>query len=323
MTQPLRIVLAKPRGFCAGVDRAIATVRQALAIHGAPLYVRHEVVHNRHVVQQLARAGVVFVDTLQEIPQGQVVVLSAHGVARDVHEEARARHLRVIDATCPLVTKVHLEVASYTRKGFAVVLIGHRGHVEVQGTMGHAEPPGQVHLISSVAEVASLAIDPAQPVAYATQTTLSVSETAMIVAALRHRFPQLRAPRRDDICYASENRQQAVRLLAKQVQLVLVIGSVNSSNTQRLVEIAQAEGCAARRIDGAEELACADLQGITTLGITAGASAPENLLQAVLAYLARWRSITICEMDGITETMTFALPRAVRSPESLCSHAAP
>lgn len=314
MTHPLQVLLAKPRGFCAGVDRAIATVQQALAIHGAPLYVRHEVVHNRHVVQQLAKAGAVFVDALAQVPEGQVVVLSAHGVAREIHEEAKARHLRVIDATCPLVTKVHLEVASYTRKGHDVVLIGHRGHVEVQGTMGHAEPPGRVHLISSAAEVAGLAIDPERPVAYATQTTLSVSETAAIVAALRHRFPQLRAPRRDDICYASENRQQAVRLLARQVQQVLVIGSVNSSNTQRLVEIAQAEGCAARRIDGVDELSPADVHDVTTLGITAGASAPESLLQAVLAKLSVWRAVTVGEMDGITETMAFALPRAVRSP---------
>ena len=316
MKPSLQVILAKPRGFCAGVDRAIATVQQALAIHGAPLYVRHEVVHNRHVVQQLARAGAVFVDTLAQIPAGQVVVLSAHGVARDVHEEAKTRGLRVIDATCPLVTKVHLEVASYTRKGYDVVLIGHRGHVEVQGTMGHAEPPGRVHLISSAEEVASLAIDPGRPVAYATQTTLSVSETAAIVAALQYRFPELRAPRRDDICYASENRQQAVRLLARRVQQVLVIGSVNSSNTQRLVEIARSEGCAARRIDGEDEISCADLQGIATLGITAGASAPESLLQAVLARLTDWRAVTVSEMDGITETMAFALPRAVRRPAS-------
>lgn len=308
------ILLANPRGFCAGVDRAIAIVERALESYGAPIYVRHEVVHNRYVVDKLRADGAVFVEELHEVPDGATVIFSAHGVSKAVREEAEQRGLKVFDATCPLVTKVHMEVARLGRTGRSVVLIGHAGHPEVEGTMGQWNPAnrGEILLVESVEDVARL--KPAFPheLSYVTQTTLSVDDTKAIIDALRATFPDIEGPRKDDICYATQNRQDAVRRLADAVDLVLVVGSINSSNSNRLRELAEKQGVKAYLIDGAEHIERAWLAGARRIGLTAGASAPEKLVKDVIARLQSWGAGAVRELDGEPETITFALPKELR-----------
>ncbi|MHB1283701.1 MAG: 4-hydroxy-3-methylbut-2-enyl diphosphate reductase [Metallibacterium scheffleri] len=311
----MEVILANPRGFCAGVDRAIAIVERALESWGAPIYVRHEVVHNRFVVEGLRARGAIFVEGLDDVPDGATLIFSAHGVPQQVRAQAEARGLRVFDATCPLVTKVHMEVARLGRLGKDVVLVGHAGHPEVEGTMGqwHARFGGHIHLVESVTDVARL--HTAQPgnIAYVTQTTLSVEDTRAIVDALRARFPVIDGPRKDDICYATQNRQDAVRLLAGQVDLVLVVGSASSSNSNRLRELAEKQGVPAYLIDGPESVDPAWLAGVRRIGLTAGASAPEQLVRAVIQHLRDAGASAIHELDGTAETITFALPRELRT----------
>jgi 4-hydroxy-3-methylbut-2-en-1-yl diphosphate reductase len=312
----MQILLANPRGFCAGVDRAIEIVERAIEIHGAPIYVRHEVVHNRHVVERLRGMGAVFVDELQEVPDGAIVIFSAHGVARAVRDEAERRGLRVFDATCPLVTKVHLEVSRYARAGLDVVLIGHRGHPEVEGTMGQFDTGfgGAIHLAQTPEDVARLQVrDPAR-MTFVTQTTLSVDDTARIIEALRQRFPAIQAPRKDDICYATQNRQDAVKQLARTCEVLLVVGSRNSSNSNRLREIAESHGATAYLIDGPDDIHREWVTGKAHVGVTAGASAPESIVQEVVARLAEWGGSAIQETQGIPEHMVFALPKELRKP---------
>ncbi|MDE2235843.1 MAG: 4-hydroxy-3-methylbut-2-enyl diphosphate reductase [Gammaproteobacteria bacterium] len=312
----MQILLANPRGFCAGVDRAIEIVERALEIHGAPVYVRHEVVHNRHVVERLRGMGAVFVDELQEVPDNAMVIFSAHGVSRTVREEAERRKLRVFDATCPLVTKVHLEVSRFARAGLDVVLIGHQGHPEVEGTMGQFDTGfgGAIHLVQTPEDVGNLKVRDPSRVTFVTQTTLSVDDTRRIIEALRTRFPQIQAPRKDDICYATQNRQDAVKQLARACQVVLVVGSRNSSNSNRLREIAQSEGAAAHLIDGPDDIRREWLEGRERVGVTAGASAPESIVQQVVARLKEWGGSGVTETHGIPEHMVFALPRELRKP---------
>ncbi len=302
-----RIVLAKPRGFCAGVVRAIDIVERALALFPPPIYVFHEIVHNRHIVEHFRRRGVVFVDRIADVPEGTTCIFSAHGVSPHVRAEAAQRRLRVIDATCPLVTKVHVEAVRFSRAGYSIVLIGHPGHEEVEGTMGEAP----MQLVSSVADVERLHVENPDRVVYLTQTTLSVDDTAHIVDALRRRFPRLEAPPKDDICYATQNRQNAVKALAREVDLVLVIGSHNSSNSQRLREVAQAAGVPAYIIDDETEIEPAWLESATAVGVTAGASAPEELVARVVAYLRALGAECVEEMPAEEENMHFALPPEV------------
>jgi 4-hydroxy-3-methylbut-2-en-1-yl diphosphate reductase len=311
---PMDILLANPRGFCAGVDRAIAIVERALESYGAPIYVRHEVVHNRYVVEKLRAAGAVFVEELHEVPDGATVIFSAHGVSQAVREEADHRALKVFDATCPLVTKVHMEVARLGRTGRSVVLIGHAGHPEVEGTMGQWNPTnsGEILLVESVEDVAALTPRFPQQLSYVTQTTLSVDDTKAIIGALRARFPAIEGPRKDDICYATQNRQDAVRRLAAAVDLVLVVGSVNSSNSNRLRELAQKQGVRAYLIDGADNIDRAWLDGVSHIGLTAGASAPDKLVRDVIARLQAWGAGEVRELQGEAEDITFALPRELR-----------
>lgn len=308
------ILLANPRGFCAGVDRAIAIVDRALESWGAPIYVRHEVVHNRYVVERLRADGAVFVEELHEVPDGATVIFSAHGVSQAVREEADKRHLKVFDATCPLVTKVHMEVARLGRIGRSVVLIGHAGHPEVEGTMGqwNAANAGEIMLVESIDCVTKL--EPAFPnqLSYVTQTTLSVDDTKAIIGALREKFPDVEGPRKDDICYATQNRQDAVRRLADSVDLMLVVGSINSSNSNRLRELAEKQGVRSFLIDGAEHIERSWLDGVTTIGLTAGASAPEKLVRDVIGRLQSWGAGDVRELDGEPETITFALPKELR-----------
>jgi 4-hydroxy-3-methylbut-2-enyl diphosphate reductase len=314
----MQVTLANPRGFCAGVDRAIAIVERALEHFGPPVYVRHEVVHNRYVVENLRTRGAVFVDELAEVPEGGVVVFSAHGVPRSVQAEAERRGLRVFDATCPLVTKVHMEVVRYLREGREVVLVGHAGHPEVEGTLGQVPPVGEgapgVHLVETAADVARLAPRDPLRLAYVTQTTLSVDDTAAVVQALRERFPAIVGPRRDDICYATQNRQNAVRELAGAVELVLVVGSRNSSNSNRLREIAEKAGRAAYLVDGPEDVREEWVRGRTRVGVTAGASAPEALVQGVVARLRGWGASAVTETAAEPEGVAFALPRELQGP---------
>ncbi len=312
----MEIKLANPRGFCAGVDRAIEIVERALEIHGAPIYVRHEVVHNRHVVNRLRGMGAMFVDELHEIPDGAIVIFSAHGVSRAVRAEAEQRGLRVFDATCPLVTKVHLEVSRYARAGFDVVLIGHQGHPEVEGTMGQFDTSfgGAIHLVQTPGDVDLLKVSDPARVTFVTQTTLSVDDTLRIIEALRRRFPAIQAPRKDDICYATQNRQDAVKQLARECDVLLVVGSRNSSNSNRLREIAESEGSAAYLIDGADDIRREWVDGKQRVGVTAGASAPEIIVQQVVARLGEWGGATVNEAHGIPENMVFALPRELRNP---------
>jgi 4-hydroxy-3-methylbut-2-enyl diphosphate reductase len=302
----LRVVLAQPRGFCAGVERAIEIVERALRKYGPPIYVRHEIVHNRHVVADLGRRGAVFVDELDEIPPGGMTIFSAHGVARRVEELARERDLPVIDATCPLVAKVHSEGRRYAAQGREIVLIGHAGHAEVEGTIGQI--PAKVHLVQTVADVEALA--PAEPerLAYVTQTTLSVDDTRHIIAALKQRFPAIIGPDVRDICYATQNRQQAVRELARAVDMILVVGSRNSSNSNRLREIGEELGKPAYLIDDADALRPEWFAGVTSVGLTAGASAPETLVQGVLAGLRRFGEVEISTLAGVEENVRFRFP---------------
>jgi 4-hydroxy-3-methylbut-2-en-1-yl diphosphate reductase len=310
----LDILLANPRGFCAGVDRAIAIVGRALESYGAPIYVRHEVVHNRYVVDKLRADGAVFVEELHEVPDGATVIFSAHGVSQAVREEAAHRALKVFDATCPLVTKVHMEVARLGRTGRSVVLIGHAGHPEVEGTMGQWDPSnaGEIMLVESLDCVARLAPKYPHALSYVTQTTLSVDDTKAIIEALRVRFPDIEGPRKDDICYATQNRQDAVRRLADAVDVVLVVGSVNSSNSNRLRELAEKQGVPAHLIDGAEHLERDWFEGVRHIGLTAGASAPEKLVRDVIARLQSWGAGSVRELDGEAENITFALPKELR-----------
>ncbi|HET7842586.1 MAG TPA: 4-hydroxy-3-methylbut-2-enyl diphosphate reductase [Xanthomonadales bacterium] len=311
----MEILLANPRGFCAGVDRAIEIVERAIEAFGAPIYVRHEIVHNRFVVEKLRAEGAVFVDELADVPDGATVVFSAHGVSQAVREEARGRGLRVFDATCPLVTKVHIEVARLCKAGRDVVLIGHAGHPEVEGTMGQwsaERAKGAIFLVESVEDVAKLALNHPQNVAFVTQTTLSVDETRDIIAALRARFPAIEGPRRDDICYATQNRQDAVRTLAQQCDVVFVIGSPNSSNSNRLRELAERQGIPAHLIDGPEDVREEWLAGRSRVGVTAGASAPESLVQGVIDRLKSAGASSVREIEGEPENMVFALPKELR-----------
>ena len=309
------VILANPRGFCAGVDRAIAIVERALDAYGAPIYVRHEVVHNRFVVEGLRARGAIFVEDLDDVPDGAVLIFSAHGVPQAVRRQAEARGLRVFDATCPLVTKVHMEVARLGRLGKDVVLVGHAGHPEVEGTMGQWEKgyAGRIHLIESVTDVAALVLEQPQNAAYVTQTTLSVDDTRAIVAALRARFPHIEGPRKDDICYATQNRQDAVRALAAQVALVLVVGSASSSNSNRLRELAEKQVVPSYLIDGPGSIDPIWLAGKPRVGLTAGASAPEQLVRAVIEHLRSVGASVVHELSGAAETITFALPRELRA----------
>jgi 4-hydroxy-3-methylbut-2-enyl diphosphate reductase len=308
------ILLANPRGFCAGVDRAIAIVERALESWGAPIYVRHEVVHNRYVVDKLRKDGAVFVEELHEVPDGATVIFSAHGVSQAVREEADQRGLKVFDATCPLVTKVHMEVARLGRIGRSVVLVGHAGHPEVEGTMGQWNPAnvGEILLVESIDNVASLAPKFPHRLSYVTQTTLSVDDTKAIIAELREKFPDIEGPRKDDICYATQNRQDAVRRLADSVDLMLVVGSINSSNSNRLRELAEKQGVRSFLIAGAENIDRDWLDGVEHIGLTAGASAPDKLVRDVIARLQSWGAGDVRELDGEPENITFALPKELR-----------
>ncbi len=303
------ILLANPRGFCAGVDRAIAIVEQALAQFGAPIYVRHEVVHNRFVVDGLKAKGAIFVEELADVPAGATVVFSAHGVSKAVRAEADARGLRVFDATCPLVTKVHVEVAKMREQGRDIVMIGHAGHPEVEGTMGQVD--GGIHLVDSVADVDALVVRDPHRLAYVTQTTLSLDDAAAIVAALKARFPDIVGPKRDDICYATQNRQDAVRAIVPQVDVVIVVGSPNSSNSNRLREVAAHRGVPAWMVDRAEELRAEWVAGKKRVGVTAGASAPEILVQQVIARLRELGARGVTELTGTAENVVFPLPRGL------------
>jgi 4-hydroxy-3-methylbut-2-enyl diphosphate reductase len=306
------ILLANPRGFCAGVDRAIHIVERALELFGAPVYVRHEVVHNKYVVDGLRAKGVVFVDELDEVPDNNLVIFSAHGVSKAVRDEAARRGLKVFDATCPLVTKVHLEVERHRRAGQECILIGHAGHPEVEGTMGQWQKTaggGQMYLVQDVEDVRNLAVRDPESLAFVTQTTLSVDDTAAIIDALRQRFPKIIGPRKDDICYATQNRQDAVKMLAQECDVVLVMGSPTSSNSNRLRELVAKNGKAAYLIDGADEIQREWLTDRKRIGITAGASAPEVLVQEVIAKLQSWGAAPAREMEGRPENIVFSLPK--------------
>jgi len=303
------IILANPRGFCAGVDRAIAIVEQALEQFGAPIYVRHEVVHNKSVVDGLRAKGAVFVEDLGEIPQGATVVFSAHGVSKAVRADADARGLNVFDATCPLVTKVHVEVAKMREQGRDIVMIGHAGHPEVEGTMGQAE--GGIHLVDSVDDVARLVVRDPEQLAYVTQTTLSVDDAQGIIDALKARFPEIVGPKRDDICYATQNRQDAVKALVQRVDAVIVVGSPNSSNSNRLREVAANRGVPAWMVDCADELRPEWIAGKRRVGVTAGASAPEVLVRQVIARLKELGALGVTELSGVVESVTFPMPKGL------------
>jgi 4-hydroxy-3-methylbut-2-en-1-yl diphosphate reductase len=312
----VQILLANPRGFCAGVDRAIEIVERALETLGAPIYVRHEVVHNRFVVERLRDRGAVFVDEVDEIPEGATCIFSAHGVSQDVRRQAQGRRLTVFDATCPLVTKVHIEVKRYSREGREVVLIGHAGHPEVEGTMGQFDKAhgGDIYLVETPEDVARLPVRNPAHLAYVTQTTLSMDDTARVIDALRARFPEISGPRKDDICYATQNRQDAVRELAGRCDVVLVVGSRNSSNSNRLRELAEQKGVPAYLIDGPADIRYEWLEGKQAVGVTAGASAPELLVQQVVAQLKQMGGTLATELPGRTEHVVFALPPALRKP---------
>src|SRR5579864_7363598 len=310
----MQVLLANPRGFCAGVDRAIDIVERAVELFGPPIYVRHEVVHNRHVVERLRALGAVFVDELHEVPAGGTVIFSAHGVSNAVEEEAKNRALTVFNATCPLVTKVHMEVQRYAREGRDVILIGHAGHPEVEGTMGRFDASfgGRILLVENTADAAALAVRDPQRLAFVTQTTLSVDDTAEIVATLRGRFPELATPRREDICYATQNRQDAVKKLLEQCDVLLVVGSRTSSNSNRLRELADRAGVPGYLIDGPEDLRREWFEGRRAVGVTAGASAPELLVRQVIEQLVRWGGQAPHEVVGREERVSFTLPRELR-----------
>ena len=305
----LEVVLAQPRGFCAGVDRAIEIVERALAVHGAPIYVRHEIVHNKYVVGHLRGKGAVFVDELDEVPAGGIVVFSAHGVSKAVQSEAQGRGLRVFDATCPLVTKVHVEVAKMRAAGREIVMVGHLGHPEVEGTMGQSE--NGMYLVESVADVERLQVRTPDSLAYVTQTTLSLDDAAEIVAALKRRFPGISEPKKADICYATQNRQDAVKFMAPQVDVVIVVGSENSSNSNRLREVAQRFGVPAYLVDSADQLEPEWLRGHSRVGVTAGASAPEVLVSALIERLKQMGGASVRALDGVQEKVVFPLPKGL------------
>jgi 4-hydroxy-3-methylbut-2-enyl diphosphate reductase len=309
----MEIVLANPRGFCAGVDRAIEIVDRAIEVFGAPIYVRHEVVHNRYVVDGLRNRGAVFVEELSEVPENSTVIFSAHGVSKAIQEEARERRLQVFDATCPLVTKVHIEVHHHAHEGREIIFIGHAGHPEVEGTMGQYDnPEGGIYLVESPEDVATLAVKNPDNLAYVTQTTLSIDDTQAVVDALKARFPRILGPRKDDICYATQNRQDAVKKLAADCDVILVVGSPNSSNSNRLREIAEKLGKGAYLIDNAEQLKREWVEGVTRIGVTAGASAPEILVAQVVARLKEWGGRAVTEKQGIEEKVVFSLPKDLR-----------
>ena len=303
----MEVLLANPRGFCAGVERAIEIVERAIKLHGAPIYVRHEVVHNKHVVDDLRSKGAVFVDELDDVPAGATVIFSAHGVSCAVREEAESRGLRVFDATCPLVTKVHVEVARMREAGREIVMVGHRGHPEVEGTMGQARDG--MYLVEAEEDVAGLSVTDETKLAYVTQTTLSVDDAAVIVAALKARFPQIVGPKKDDICYATQNRQDAVKFMVPQTDLVIVVGSPSSSNSNRLREVAQLRGVPAYLVDRADDIDPAWLEGKRRIGVTAGASAPELLVERVVEHLKSLGASSVRTLEGITENVVFPIPR--------------
>ena len=310
------VLLANPRGFCAGVDRAIEIVERALAMHGAPIYVRHEVVHNRFVVENLEKKGAVFVENLDEVPSGSILIFSAHGVSHEVRREAKIRKFKVFDATCPLVTKVHVEVAKMRAQGKEIIMIGHQGHPEVEGTMGQAEGEGGcMYLVETEEDVDKLQVTNATNLAYVTQTTLSVDDAGRVIAALKRRFPEITGPKKDDICYATQNRQDAVKLMVKQCDLVIVVGSPNSSNSNRLCEVARNAGVDAYMIDRAEQLEEKWLHEKVRIGITAGASAPEILVQEVITRLKQLGAgqaaggVNVQELSGVVEDVVFPLPK--------------
>ena len=308
------ILLANPRGFCAGVDRAIEIVERALDLFSAPIYVRHEIVHNTYVVDNLKAKGAVFIEDINEVPSGSTLIYSAHGVPRAVRKQAEARGLKIFDATCPLVTKVHVEVMKLRREGFEIIMIGHAGHPEVEGTMGQAEE-GQASgmmLVQTVDDVAILQVADIEKLAYVSQTTLSVDETAEVVLALKARFPHIRAPKKDDICYATQNRQDAVKFMAPLVDVVIVVGSPTSSNSNRLREVAEKKGVPAYMVDSASEIKAEWLIGAKRLGVTAGASAPDVLVQEVIATLKSQGAQSVRHLDGVTEHVTFPLPRGLK-----------
>jgi 4-hydroxy-3-methylbut-2-en-1-yl diphosphate reductase len=310
-TAPRRVLLASPRGYCAGVDRAVQTVEEALELYGPPVYVRKEIVHNKHVVAELAGRGAIFVEEETEVPEGALVVFSAHGVAPSVHENARARGLRTIDATCPLVTKVHVEARKFAEQGYTIVLIGHAGHEEVEGTTGEA--PDSIVLVQTTDDVDRLEVGDPGKVAYITQTTLSVDETTAIIARLRERFPAIVGPKSDDICYATTNRQIAVKQLARECELVLVIGSTNSSNSNRLVEVAREQGARSHLIDNAGQVHEEWFEGVETVGITSGASAPEGLVAELVGYFRERGAEDVAELRTVDEDVRFMLPKKIRT----------
>src|SRR6478672_5189281 len=308
------VLLAQPRGFCAGVDRAIEIVERALTQFGAPIYVRHEIVHNAYVVADLRRKGAIFIEELEDVPPGNTVVFSAHGVPRSVQDEASRRGLKVFDATCPLVTKVHVEVAKMRREGREIIMIGHQGHPEVEGTMGQADQG--MYLVETAEDVERLQVKQPDKLAYVSQTTLSVDDTADIIAALKRKFPNIAEPKKGDICYATTNRQEAVKFMAPQVDLVIVVGSPNSSNSNRLREVAQKKGAVAYMVDNAEQIDPAWLESSRRIGVTAGASAPEVLVQAVIDRLRQYGAKSVRPLDGVEENVTFPMPKGLASPRT-------
>ena len=312
----MKIILANPRGFCAGVDRAISIVELALEIHGAPIYVRHEVVHNRFVVNGLRDRGAIFVEELSEVPDGAIVIFSAHGVSQAVRQEAKDRNLKVFDATCPLVTKVHMQVARASRKGTKAILIGHKGHPEVEGTMGqYSNEDGGIFLIEKVEDIARLPMQENDDLTFMTQTTLSLDDTAETIAALKEKYPAIQGPHKNDICYATTNRQEAVRELAKLSDLLLVVGSKNSSNSNRLAELASRMGVKSQLLDDPSDIQADWFNDVKTIGITAGASAPEELVQSIISRLQEFGANTIEELQGLEENMFFEVPKELRIKE--------
>ena len=315
------VILAAPRGFCAGVDRAIDIVEHALAKFGRPIYVRHEIVHNTHVVNDLRNRGAIFIEDLDEVPAGATLIFSAHGVSKALREEATRRGFRVFDATCPLVTKVHVEVARRAREGYEIIMIGHKGHPEVEGTMGQIS--SGIHLVENVHDVQALRPAQTEKLAVVTQTTLSVDDAALIMAAIEARFPNVRQPKQQDICYATQNRQDAVKRLCKDADLVIVVGSPTSSNSNRLAELARRLGIPAYLVDGAQDLQAQWFEGVHTVGITAGASAPEVLVQSVVERIRELGALSVRNMDGVREPMAFPLPKGLRPEDNVASSASP
>ncbi|THA10758.1 4-hydroxy-3-methylbut-2-enyl diphosphate reductase [Rodentibacter pneumotropicus] len=312
----MKIILANPRGFCAGVDRAISIVELALEIHGAPIYVRHEVVHNRFVVNGLRERGAIFVEELSEVPDGAIVIFSAHGVSQAVRQEAKDRQLKVFDATCPLVTKVHMQVARASRKGTKAILIGHKGHPEVEGTMGqYSNDEGGIYLVESVEDIARLPVQESDELTFMTQTTLSLDDTAETISVLKEKYPSIQGPHKNDICYATTNRQEAVRELAKLSDLVLVVGSKNSSNSNRLAELASRMGVQSQLLDDPADIQPDWFDKVETIGITAGASAPEELVQSIIACLKEFGANELEELQGLEENMFFEVPKELRIKE--------